>query len=53
MSGVMQKPPSWHFDSSQRNIPIVLITPDCQINNYLCSRRVCVCLWVDVRIIVV
>ena len=39
----MLKPQNWHFDSSQRNIPIALITLECQINKYLCLRLVCEC----------
>ena len=50
MSSFMQKPPSWHFDSSQWNIPIVLITLECQINKYLCLRLVCECVCVFVGV---
>ena len=49
MRSVMLKPQNWHFDSSQRNIPIALITLECQINKYLCLRLVCVCVCVCVN----
>ena len=34
MSSVIKKPPCWNFDTSQWNIPIALITLECQINKY-------------------